>query len=126
MVREQQWRRKKYEAKIDGTVAELRTDAYRDDQVSLHTAITSILVQREEEAKVQILEPAGVPTSEIPFYLNSMREFCKCCRNFTSVTRDNKCYNILLQYRDKGLQIALLYQLAALCGCYPEGYGYYV
>ena len=126
MVRDQKWRRKKYEAKIDGTVAEIRTDAYRDTQVALHTSITSILVQREEEAKTTILEPAGVPTSEIPFYLNAMREFCKCSRNFTSTTRNNKCYNILLQYRDKGLQIGLLYKLAAMCGCYPEGYGYYV
>lgn len=125
MVRDQIWRRKKYEAKIDGTVAELRTDAYRDTQVALHTSITSILVQREEEAKTTILEPAGIPTSEIPFYLNAMREFCKCCRNFTSTTRNNKCYDILLQYRDKGLLIALLYRLAMMCGCYPEGYEYY-
>jgi len=125
MVRDQIWRRKKYEAKIDGTVAELRTDAYRDTQVALHTSITSILVQNEEKAKTTILEPAGVPTSEIPFYLNAMREFCKCCRNFTSTTRNNKCYNILLQYRDKGLLIELLYKLAAMCGCYPEGYEYY-
>ena len=111
---------------MDGTVAEIRTDAYKDTMVSLHSAITPLLVQREEEAKTQILEPAGVPTSELPFYLNSMREFCKCCRNFTSTTRNNKCYNILLQYRDKGLRVDLLYRLAALCGCYPEGYGYYV
>jgi len=125
MVREQIWRRKKYEAKLDGDVAEIRTTDYRSDMVDLHTAITTILVQREEQAKTQILEPAGIPTSEIPFYLNSMREFCKCCRNFTSVTRDNKCHNILLQYRDKNLQIAILYKLAMLCGCYPEGWQYY-
>jgi len=125
MVREQQYRRKKFEAKIDGTVAEIRVDAYRDTMVSEHTAITTILVQREEQAKTQILEPAGVPTSEIPFYLNALREFCKCCRNFTSSTRDNKCYNILAQYRDKGLRVPLLYKLATLCGCYPAGYEYY-
>ena len=125
MVREQQFRRRKYKAKTDATVSELRTDAYRDDMVPLYSAITTVLVQREEQAKTQILEPAGVPTSEMPFYLNSMREFCKCCRNFTSVTRDNKCYNILLQYRDKGLRVELLYRLAMLCGCYPEGYEYY-
>lgn len=125
MVRDQAFRRKKYEAKIDGTVAELRIDAYGSRMKTEHTAITSLLVTREEQAKQQILEPAGVPTSEIPFYLNSMREFCKCCRNFTSVTRDNKCYNILAQYRDKGLRVDLLYRLAMLCGCYPAGYEYY-
>ena len=125
MVREQQYRRRKYEAKTDAIAAELRTDAYRADMVTQYTAMASILVEKEEQAKTQILEPAGVPTSEMPFYLNSMREFCKCCRNFTSVTRDNKCYNILLQYRDKGLRIEMLYQLAMLCGCYPAGYEYY-
>jgi hypothetical protein len=125
MVRDQLARRKKYEAKLDGSVAEIRTDAYRSRMVDLHEAMTTILVQREEQAKTQILEPAGIPTSEIPFYLNAMREFCKCCRNFTSTTRDNKCYNILAQYRDKGLEVAPLYQLAMLCGCYPQGYEYY-
>lgn len=125
MVRDQQYRRRKYEAKTDATAAELRTDAYRADMVTQYTAMASILVEKEEQAKTTILEPAGVPTSEMPFYLNAMREFCKCCRNFTSVTRDNKCYNILLQYRDKGLRIELLYQLAMLCGCYPAGYEYY-
>jgi len=126
MVREQIWRRKKYEAKLDGAVSELRTDAYGDKQAELYTAITTILVEKETQAKTDILEPAGVATSEIPFYLNSMREFCKCSRSFTSTTRDNKCYDILLRYRDKGLEISLLYRLAALCGCYPPGYGYYV
>lgn len=125
MVRDQTYRRRKYKHKLDGDVAEIRTDAYRDDMVVLHTAITTILVQREEQAKTEVLEPAGVPTSEMPFYLNALREFCKCCRNFTSVTRNNKCYNILCRYRDKGLEVALLYRLAAICGCYPEGYEYY-
>ena len=125
MVREQQYRRRKYEAKIDGTVAELRVDAYRDAMVEEYTGITSGMVTREEQAKQGILEPAGVGTAEMPFYLNAMREFCKCCRHFTSITRNNKCYNILLQYRDKGLTVSLLYKLAMLCGCYPLGYEYY-
>jgi len=125
LPRDQIWRRRKYEAKIDGAVSEIRIDAYGSKMVELHTAITTVLVAKEEQAKVEILEPAGVTTSEMPFYLNAMREFCKCCRQFTSATRDNKCYSILLTYRDKGLQIGLLYKLAAMCGCYPEGYGYY-
>jgi len=125
MVRDQIWRRKKFEAKTDGTVSELRVDAYGEKMKELHRNITTVLVAKEEAAKTTILEPAGIPTSEVPFYLNSMREFCKCCRNFTSVTRDNKCYDILLRYRDKGLRNNLLYKLAMLCGCYPAGYEYY-
>jgi hypothetical protein len=126
MVRDQRYRRKKYEAKIDGSVGEMRTDAYKSTMETLYTAISTELVEKEEQAKTTILEPAGVGTAWIPFYLNAMREFCKCCRNFTSTTRDNKCLEILFTYRDKGLDQGLLYRLAALCGCYPEGYGYYV
>jgi hypothetical protein len=126
MVRDQTWRRAKYKAKLDGTVSEMRVDAYGDDMKSLHRTITAVLVAKEEEAKTKILEPAGVETSQIPFYLNAMREFCRTCRNWTSATRDNKCYSILLRYRDKGLRQNLLYKLAAMCGCYPSGYQYYV
>ena len=125
MVRDQIYRRKKYEAKTDGDVAELRLDKYRDQMIELYKDITPEMVAAEIKAKTEILEPAGVATSELPFYLNSMREFCKCCRDFTSVTRDDKCYNILLQYQDKGLRVDLLYKLAMMCGCYPTGYEYY-
>jgi len=125
MVRNQLARRRKYEAKLSGDVSEIRTDAYRSRMVNEYTTITALMVQRETQAKTLILEPAGIPTSEIPFYLNAMREFCKCCRNFTSTTKNNKCYNILAQYRDKNLRVDMLYRLAMLCGCYPAGYEYY-
>lgn len=125
MVRAQEDRRAKYKAKTDGTIVGMRVNAYRDTMVTLYTSITALLVQKEEEAKTRVLEPAGVPTSEIPFYLNALREFCKCARNFTSTTRNNKALDILAQYRDKGLRTNLLSQLAALCGCYPPGYEYY-
>lgn len=126
MVREHIWRRRKYAAKTDGSVAQVRVEAYKADMADLHAAITTVLVQKEIEAKTTVLEPAGVTTSETPFYLNAMREFCKCCREFSSTTRDNKCYSILCTYRDKGLLVNLLYKLAALCGCYPIGYYEYV
>jgi len=122
MPRDQVYRRQKYKAKIDGTVAEMRVDAYGSDMKTLHRTITEILVAKEETAKTSILEPAGVETSAIPVYLNAMREFCKCSRNFTAATRNNKCYSILIRYRDKGLTLRLLYKLAMLCDCYPAGY----
>lgn len=125
MVRDPTYRRKKYKAKTDGTVSELRVEAYKTEMATLYAAITTVMVANEEEAKVDILEPAGVSTSEMPFYLNAMREFCKTSRNWTSNTRNNKCYNILCQYRDKGLVVRLLYLLATMCDCYPAGYEYY-
>ena len=133
MVREQQWRRAKYKAKIDGAVAEKRIDAYGKTMEQLHRSITSTLVLNEQMAKETILEPNGILTSEMPFYLNAMREFCKCCRDFTCggdhvincPTRDNKCFDIYCKYRDKGLIPRILIKLAGMCGCYPLGYGYY-
>jgi len=125
MVRHQVWRRRKYEAKTDPAVAEIRVDSYGEEMKTLHRSITSILVAHEEAVKQTILEPAGVGTAEMPFYLNAMREFCKTSRNFTSTTRNNKCYDILCAYRDKGLRVDLLYKLAMHCECYPAGYEYY-
>lgn len=138
MVREQIWRRKKYEAKLDGTVAERRIEDYGKYMKDLHRSITSTLVVNEELAKTTILEPAGVATSIMPFYLNAMREFCRVCRTFTCQpipdgphitncpSRDNECYNVWCRYKDKGLNSTLLIKLAGMCGCYPLGYGYYV
>jgi len=104
---------------------EKRIDAYGSSMADLHEAMATILVTKEISAKASILEPAGVTSSEIAFYLDAMREFCKASRNFSSVTRDNKCYDLLCGYRDKGLAENLLYQLAMLCECYPLGYEYY-
>lgn len=117
MVRKSLFRRNKYEAKTDGSVSETRTDAYRTRQVQLHTAIVTELVAKEEQAKTEILEPAGIPVNEIPFYLNAMRQFCRCCRKFTSNTRFNECYNIYLTWLQKGLDNNCLVLLGNLCGC---------
>jgi len=115
--RNQFWRRKKFEAKIDGAVAETRFDAYATPAKALHEAMQDILVPHEENAKTNILEPAGVSTNEIPFYLDSMREFCRVCRNFTSLSRSNECYNVYMRWLSKGLNSNLLVLLANQCGC---------
>ena len=124
MVRESLRRRSKYEAKLDGSVSEKRTDAYRARQVVLHTAAQEILVPREIEAKTTILEPAGVSVNEMPFYLNAMREFCRLCDNFTSITRENECENIYLMWVQKGLTPILVARLGVMCGCELAAYYY--
>lgn len=124
MVRDSLHRRNKYEAKTDGSVSEKRTDAYRTRQVTLHTEAQEKLVPREIQAKTGILEPAGVPVNEMPFYLNAMREFCRCCDNFTAQTRFNECYNIYLTWVQKGLENDLVVALGIMCGCNLEMYYY--
>jgi len=124
MVRDSLHRRNKYEAKTDGSVSETRTDAYRTRQVLLHTAAQEIIVPREVEAKTTILEPAGVPVNMIPFYLNAMREFCRCCDNFTSLTREDECENIYLMWVQKGLDAYLVARLGVMCGCELAAYYY--
>lgn len=117
LVRANFWRRKKFEAKVDGSVVETRTDAYATQQIALHEAMATVLVANEELWKTTILEPAGISVNEIPFYLDAGREFCRCCRNFTSVTRFNECYNIYLKYLTKGLNNNCLVLMAVSCGC---------
>ena len=116
MVRDQIYRRKKYEAKVDGAVSEARTDAYRSRMVTLHTAITTTLVNQEIAAKTEILEPAGVPVNQIPHYLNAKREFCRLSRNFTDNTLLNEALNTLYRFTARGFNQNLLVQLAAQCG----------
>jgi len=115
MVRSQLYRRKKFEAKVDGAVAEDRIDQYGATMKTLHATMQTILVEKETDAKTQILEPAGVAVNIIPFYLNAMREFCRISRNFTSITRQNEAYNAFERWKVKGLNSNLLVQLAALC-----------
>jgi hypothetical protein len=115
--RNQYWRRKKYEAKVDGSVSEVRFDALATSAQALHTSMQNILVPHEEAAKQNILEPAGVSSNEIPFYLDAMREFCRICRTFTSQTKNNECYNTYCRWKSKGVNSNLLIQLAAQCGC---------
>lgn len=98
-------------------MAEIRWDALKTDAETLHGVMQDILVPHEENAKVNILEPAGVSVNEMPFYLDAMREFCRCCRNFTSVTRNNECYNIYRRWLGKGMIGNLLAQLGIQCGC---------
>jgi len=111
------FRRAKFKAKIDGSVAETRFDALATSAQALHTTMQNILVPHEEAAKTNILEPAGVPTNEIPFYLDAMREFCRVCRNFTSLSRANECYNVYQRWLSKTLNSNLLILLANQCGC---------
>jgi len=115
--RNQYWRRKKFEAKTDGAVAETRFDAYATPAKTLHEAMATILVTAEEYFKTQILEPMGASTNEIPFYLDAGREFCRVCRNFVSVSRQNECYNVYLRWLQKGLNNNALVLMANYCGC---------
>ena len=116
MVRHQIYRRKKYEAKIDGTVAEMRVEAYRDKMVEKHTAMQTILVEGEEAAKTEVLEPCGVPVNMIPHYLNAKREFCRLARNFTENTLLNEALNTFFRFEDRGFDTNILILLANQCG----------
>ena len=115
MVRDQLRRRRKYANKIDGAVAELRVDAYASEMQTSHAAMQIILVAGEEEAKTEILEPAGVPVNQIPHYLNAKREFCRLARNFTEQTLLNEAINTLERFQTRGFDVNLLVELAAQC-----------
>lgn len=115
MVRNQLWRRKKFEHKVSGSVVEDRVDQYGTYMTSLHSAAQTILVAKEEQAKTEILEPAGVSVNMIPFYLDAMREFCRISRNFSGQTKQNEGYNAYEKWLTKGLNSNLLVLLANMC-----------
>ena len=115
MVRSEIYRRKKFEQKVDGSIAEDRIDQYGSYMKSQHETIQVILVAQEERAKTEVLEPAGVSVNMIPFYLDALREFCRISRNFTSATRTNEGINCYCRWQAKGLDTALLVQLASIC-----------
>ena len=124
MVRKEHRRREKFKAKISGSIAEDRITEYGPFMKASHEAIQIILVDKEERAKTEILEPAGVAVNMIPFYLDAMREFCRISRNFIAATRTNEGLNSYERWKAKGLNSYLLVQLASLCNINIWAYYY--
>ncbi|MEM2614617.1 MAG: hypothetical protein QXO15_10435 [Nitrososphaerota archaeon] len=73
MVRDAGRRTAKYSAKLVGDVVKNRFDAMRDMMVEQATDRFANLVEKEEATK-SILVNAGVPSTQVPFYLSYSRE----------------------------------------------------
>lgn len=115
MVRAQAYRQKKYQAKIDPDVVRARFSAQRDVMAEQTSARFADLASVEQSVK-SVIEPAGVPTITIPFYLNFGRELYSLSNKFSGVTLANEAKLKYEKWKAKGLTANLLKQIAELFG----------
>jgi hypothetical protein len=119
MVREQVYRQKKYEAKVVGDVVKARIDALKEVMAEQTSARFGELASIEESVKKNILEPAGVPSIQIPFYLNIARELYSKSRVFTGETLKMEAHMIANKWIARGLRKDLVNQILTKFGVPP-------
>jgi hypothetical protein len=115
MVRDEAYRTRKYEAKMDATSISQRFRDEKDSMVEQAGARFAELVLVEEKAK-SVAEAAGVPTKDIPFYLNFARQCYRIGKQFSQATRVNEVYYRYEYWLNQGMDSAILTDIASLCG----------
>jgi hypothetical protein len=115
------WRLRKYDAKINADSIRQRFLDHKDTMVEQEEAIFGELVLIESKAKV-VCEAAGVPTIQIPFYLNFARQCYKYFKKFSQTTRSNELQYWFNHWVSRGLTGAVLADIAELCGVTIPGY----
>jgi len=116
MVRADIWRKKKYDAKIQADVIKTRFELYKDTMLEQVDTQFTNLPQFEDAVKIQILEPRGVPTWNIPFYLNYARELYRRMRKFSGKTLENEALILMDKWVSRGLKRDILIEIAKLMG----------
>jgi hypothetical protein len=121
MVRAQVYRQKKYEAKIDADVIRSRFAALKPTMEEQTTAKFTDLSSMESSIKA-ILEPLGVPTIQIPFYLNYARELYKLTSNFSGKTLADEAKVKYEKWKARGLDADKLKAIAESFGIDTSGW----
>lgn len=116
MVRDAMLRIKKYEQKLDPTVIQTRFTALKEMMVDQVNVRFADLVTFENQVKLTILEAAGIPTINIPFYLNYAREVYTKGQRFSGTTLCNECSLILDKWVARGLDRDVLTDIAEAFG----------
>jgi hypothetical protein len=119
MVREQVYRQKKYEAKLTGDVVKARFDALKEVMAEQTSARFGELATIEDSVKKEILEPAGVPSIQIPFYLNVARELYSKSRTFTGETFNTEATLVAQKWVARGLQKEIVNRILQKFGVPP-------
>ena len=115
LVRHETYRTRKYEGKIDPEAIRLRITALKDMMVEQVEAKFAELALVERKAK-QVCEAAGVPTYQIPAYLNFARQCYRIGKNFSQTTQLNEVYFRYSTWVSRGLTASILADIAQLCG----------
>lgn len=106
-VRPAGYRRKKYEAKIDGVIIGQRFTAQKENMVDQTDERFAELVKIEDDVK-SILESNAVPTIQIPFYLNYARELYRLKKAFTGGTLTAEAEVLQNKWIARGLDLSML------------------
>jgi hypothetical protein len=121
MGRHPAYRLRKYAAKMDPDAIRLRFAAQRDTMIEQEEAIFGELSLVEEKAKV-VCENAGIPTTNIPSYLNFARQCYKFFKKFSGTTKDNEVLYWFNHWVSRGLNATVLAAISELCGTSIAGY----
>jgi hypothetical protein len=115
MVRPQAYRQKKYEVKVDPDVVRSRFAGLKPMMVEQTSARFTDLTAFETNVK-QILEPKGIVTIQIPFYLNYARELYSLSQRFSGKTLENEAKFLGSKWKQRGLDENILIEIAKLFG----------
>jgi len=122
MVRPGIWRRLKFDGKIIGDVVKDRFDRLKTMMVQQTDGVYPELEAMEQRVKA-VVEPYGVPTILLPFYLNAGRQLFNLARRFTGATLQNEAIVKLDTWAQRGLDKQILGAIAELWGItYPPVY----
>lgn len=115
MVRVQTYRQKKYEVKIDADVIRSRFAGLKPMMVEQTAAKFTDLTANETNVKA-VIEPLGIPTIQIPFYLNYARELYSLTQRFSGKTLENEAKVLGAKWKARGLTEDTLIKIAAQFG----------
>jgi len=114
------YRIRKFDAKIDAEVIRDRFLKLKPSMVEQQDEVFSTLERFENQTK-ELLEQKGIQTFQIPYYLCYMRElYKKSVRSFTSETLINEELAIRTKWVNRGLNDAILKDIARLFGIEPK------
>jgi len=112
MVRDPTRRIAKYSAKIDPTVIKQRFESQAGMMVDQVTQKFAELADLEEKAKA-ILDYEGVPTIEIPFYLDFVRQCYSLKTSHPATTAQREAALLKQVWVARGLKNTVLSRLAS-------------
>jgi len=115
MVRAAEWRRRKYDAKID---ADVIADRFDKMTAHIHEGISTHLPSLTEiEINIKTLcEQYGVPTYLLPFYYNVGRELYKVSRKQIGETALAEAQLVANKWATRGLNTSLIRQICLKFG----------
>lgn len=124
MVRSAELRRKKYDLKVVPSVVADRFTALKPSMLEQVTTKYTDLVTMETDVKTKVLEPAGVATIQIPFYLNYARQLYSLTQRFSGKSLEIEAKIAHDKWVARGLTSDTLKAIAELFGItWTEGGG---